>query len=143
MFDKEKSIILLNKSDIVMCDNNINEANEKFINDLSENGYRIVSFSTKTGNGYESFRDYIMNMFFNNDINIHNETFITSERHMEALRSAIESLKLVISNISYMMPEDLLIIDLMDAFTALGEITGETVSDSLIDKIFSEFCMGK
>ena len=41
------------------------------------------------------------------------------------------------------MPEDLITIDMLDAYNFLGEITGDTVSDSLIDKIFSEFCMGK
>ena len=41
------------------------------------------------------------------------------------------------------MPEDFLSIDLMASYAALGEIIGEEVSDDLVDKIFSEFCMGK
>ena len=41
------------------------------------------------------------------------------------------------------MPEDLYIIDLMDAYQELGLINGETASEDLVNKIFSEFCMGK
>ena len=62
---------------------------------------------------------------------------------MEAISSAIKSLLLVNDNIESGMPEDLITIDMLDAYNFLGEITGDTVSDSLIDKIFSEFCMGK
>ena len=41
------------------------------------------------------------------------------------------------------LSEDMVTIDMMDAYTYLGEIIGETVTDDLVDKIFSEFCMGK
>jgi tRNA modification GTPase len=41
------------------------------------------------------------------------------------------------------MSEDLYTIDLMDAYASLGRITGESVEDDLVDKIFSDFCMGK
>ena len=41
------------------------------------------------------------------------------------------------------MPEDFLTIDLMDAYEALGRIIGENMEEDLVNKIFSEFCMGK
>jgi tRNA modification GTPase len=55
----------------------------------------------------------------------------------------MRSLQLVQNSIDAGMPEDFYSIDLMDAYTKLGEIIGEETGDDLIDTIFSRFCMGK
>ena len=52
-------------------------------------------------------------------------------------------MKKVIQSIDDGMPEDFYSIDLMDAYEALGSITGESVGEDLINEIFSKFCMGK
>ena len=64
-------------------------------------------------------------------------------RHKEALLRTLESLKQVKQSIENHMPEDFYSIDLMSAYTSLGSIIGEEVSDDLVNEIFSKFCMGK
>ena len=64
-------------------------------------------------------------------------------RHKEALLRTLESLKQVKKSIENHMPEDFYSIDLMSAYTSLGSIIGEEVSDDLVNEIFSKFCMGK
>ena len=68
---------------------------------------------------------------------------VTNLRHKEALSEAKASLLQVRTSIAENLPEDFYTIDLMAAADALGEITGETARDELIDTIFHNFCMGK
>ena len=132
---KEKPhIVVLNKSDI-------NEDDSYDIKPFE--GSRIVIYSTKTGEGYEELINMISDMFYNNDIDVENEMYITNVRHFELLSKASLALENVIEEIDGCVSEDILTIDIMDAYTYLGEIIGETVADDLVDKIFSEFCMGK
>lgn len=131
---EKKAIILINKYDI---------AKYNFDDKINNENNRIIYYSTVTGQGYKQLSETIEKMFFDNVIDVQNETYITNIRHKEAINNAINSLNLTLENVKNGMPEDLFTIDLMDAYNYLGEITGETVSDSLIDKIFSEFCMGK
>ena len=132
---KEKPhIVVLNKSDISEDDSYDVRPFE---------GSRIVIYSTKTGEGYEELINMISDMFYNNDIDVENEMYITNVRHFELLSKASLALENVIEEIDGCVSEDILTIDIMDAYTYLGEIIGETVADDLVDKIFSEFCMGK
>ena len=57
--------------------------------------------------------------------------------------NAEKSIGQVLESLKNQMPEDFLTIDMMDAYEELGYIIGESVEDDLVDKIFSEFCMGK
>ena len=75
--------------------------------------------------------------------NFNDEIFITNVRQKEAISKANESLKMVLQSIHDGMPEDFYSIDLMSAYSSLGEVIGVEVSEDLVNKIFSEFCMGK
>ena len=68
---------------------------------------------------------------------------VTSARHQEALRRVAEHLRAAISSLEQALPLDFVSIDLRAAYDALGEVTGETASEDLLDRIFSEFCIGK
>jgi tRNA modification GTPase len=68
---------------------------------------------------------------------------VTSARHQEALRRATEHLRASVISLEQGLPLDFVSIDLRAAYAALGEVTGETASEDLLDKIFSEFCIGK
>ena len=85
----------------------------------------------------------IKEMFFAGEISFNDEVMVSNLRQKNALIIAGDSLKKVSESIENAMPEDFLSIDLMSAYASLGEIIGEEVSDDLVDKIFSEFCMGK
>lgn len=127
-------IVLVNKSDME------SRIDLKRIEDY---GMKYIIFSTMTGEGFDLFVKELEDMFYSDIIDIENEVYITNVRHAEAINNAIRSLDLVIHNIKENIPEDFLTIDMMDACSALGEITGDTVGEQLIDKIFSRFCMGK
>ena len=72
-----------------------------------------------------------------------NNTIISNDRQKEKLLKANESIKNASQSISRNMPEDFWLIDLKDALTSLGEISGESVSDEVLSNIFSRFCVGK
>lgn len=127
-------IVLLNKSDM---ESKIN------IEELDSKGIDYIIFSTKTGEGFDEFVKELENMFYSDIIDVENEIYITNIRHAEAIKDAVDSLELVLNNIEENMPEDLFTIDMMDAYNSLGEITGDTVGEDLIDRIFESFCMGK
>ncbi len=102
-----------------------------------------ISFSSKTGEGLDQLEKYISDAFCQEDISFNNQIYLTSVRHLEAVENACHSLESVLQTIRDGMPEDLYMVDLMDAYRSLGLINGETASEDLVNKIFSEFCMGK
>ena len=68
--------------------------------------------------------------------------FLIEERHFGALCRAEDSLKKAINACAW-EPLDLIGIDVKEAWDALGEITGETATEAIIEEIFSKFCVGK
>ena len=68
---------------------------------------------------------------------------IMSERHFEALNNANASLNNAMASINMFFEPDIISIDLETAASALGEITGQTVNEEVIDNIFKNFCIGK
>lgn len=139
----KKTIILLNKSDLkVVTDENI--LLDRLNNQGSDlNVCRIIKTSTKENIGIDIFEDTIKEIFFNGDISLEDEIYITNVRHKEALYDVKNALELVKKSLVDNMPEDFYSIDLMNAYTSLGCIIGEEVEDDLVEEIFSKFCMGK
>ena len=104
---------------------------------------KILEISAKEGTGKDLLHESLKSMFFNNEINYNDELYITNVRHKSLLYDTRESLNKVIESIDMGMGEDFFTIDLMSAYTSLGKIIGEELEDDLVNKIFSEFCMGK
>lgn len=102
-----------------------------------------VNISVKTDKGINDIYEKIKSMFAVGDINIDNEVLISGERNKESLYKAKKSLNNVMETVENRMPEDFISMDLTEAYEALGEITGEALEEDIIDKIFSEFCLGK
>ena len=69
--------------------------------------------------------------------------FLIEERHFEALKRANESLQKAIAACRAAQPLDLIGIDVKETWDALGEITGETATETIINEIFEKFCVGK
>ncbi len=103
----------------------------------------ILEISALEGTGLEELSNAIRKMFFSGDISQNDEVFITNARHISLLHNAKDALTRVRQSIEDGMEEDFFTIDLMDAYASLGRILGEEVEDDLVEKIFSEFCMGK
>ncbi len=143
------AVILLNKSDLetVVTEDEVREAYFAS-NPAKSNGENveeppIISVSAVNGDGLDKFEETVKSMFFAGNLSFNDEIYITNTRHKEALTDALAALTKVEESIHSGLPEDFYSIDLMDAYEALGKITGETIGEDLTDEIFSKFCMGK
>ena len=132
----KRSIILFNKSDLPQA-LSLEEAGNIFA------GFPVISFSAREGTGIPELSGEISRMFFSGMLDFNDEIYITSARQKQALVKASESLGQVAGSIESGIPEDLYSVDLMDAYEALGLITGETVTEDLASVIFDKFCIGK
>jgi tRNA modification GTPase len=128
-------IIILNKSD---REQHI-ELNE--LRQLWPNA-TFVSTSALTSQGLSKLEETIAELVLGGKILSSESVLVTSARHQEALRRAAEHLRAATSSLER-VPLDFVSIDLRAAYDALGEVTGQTASDDLLDRIFSEFCIGK
>jgi tRNA modification GTPase len=73
----------------------------------------------------------------------HDVPLVTSVRHRDALRRAVDHVESALASAAAHTPAAFVAVDLHGALNALGEITGETVGEDLLDMIFREFCIGK
>ena len=97
------------------------------------------SVSALTGEGVKEILDKLTGEVKDGEIN--GEDIITEERHILALSTALKHLESALAMAD--MPEDLIAEDLREALKALGEISGREVSEEVVDKVFSRFCVGK
>lgn len=132
----KKSIILLNKSDL----NCVLKENDERFTSISDN---ILKISALEGNGLEELYELIAKMFSLNEINLDNDVIITNIRHKNLISKAIENVKEARKTIEENMPVDIVSIFIKNILEDLGNITGEFVTDDIINEIFSKFCLGK
>lgn len=132
---EKKVIVLLNK-----CDLSPVVTKEQLEDRL---GVPVIVCSAKFGDGMDELTEQIKAMFLHGEITYNDEVYITNLRQKECLREALNSLNLVKKSIEDLVPEDFYTVDLLHAYEKLGLIIGESITDDLADKIFSEFCMGK
>lgn len=135
LLEDKKAIVLLNKSDLKPV------VTKEILS--GKTGKPIISISAKEEKGVEELEKQIKEMFFQGEISFNDEVYITNARHKKALEDAGKSLEMVENSIAMGMPEDFFSIDLMNAYEALGSITGEAVGEDLVNEIFSKFCTGK
>ena len=100
-----------------------------------------LSVSAKTGEGISTLKDMIFERSQVASI-ITGEEFLTEERHYRALSSALCEIESVLDKLG-VMPLDILTVEIEKAWRDLGLISGETVTEAVIDEIFSKFCVGK
>ena len=103
----------------------------------------IIPCSFLQGKGVQQLEQTIASLFLHNELIPKQEFYLTSVRHRDALKRTKESLVLVKEGLLSKVSEEFLTVDLMNAYSSLGEIIGEEVGDDLVDEIFSKFCMGK
>ena len=132
----KKSIILLNKADL----NSVLNENDARFKNITEN---VLKISALNGNGLEELYSVIAKMFSLNEINIDNDVIITNLRHKNLISKAIENVKKARNTVKENMPIDIIAIFVKDILEDLGNITGEVVTDDIINEIFSKFCLGK
>ena len=132
----KKSIVLLNKADLNSV---LNENDERF-KKITEN---VLKISALNGEGLEKLYALISKMFSLEEINVDNDVIITNLRHKNLISKAIENVKKAKNTVEENMPIDIIAIFIKDILEDLGNITGEIVTDDIINEIFSKFCLGK
>ena len=132
----KKAIVVLNKMDL---SSKINEKMDCF-KEFSEN---IVKISALNQDGLENLYELIAKMFNLNQINFDNDIIITNLRHKNLITKALENVKKAKENTLNDMPIDIIAIFIKDILEDLGSITGEFVTDDIINEIFAKFCLGK
>lgn len=132
----KKSIIILNKIDL---ESKIDENNDK-LKGISD---YVIKISALNNMGIEDLYEKISELFNLNEINLDNEVVITNVRHKNLISKSIENLKKTKETIQNNMPLDIIAIFIKDILEDLANITGEMVSEDIINEIFSKFCLGK
>ncbi len=132
----KKSIILLNKSDL---NSKINENDERFTS-ITEN---ILKISALNKSGIDELYEKIAELFNLNEINLDNEILITNIRHKNIISKSLENVNKAKEALEINMPIDIITIYIKEILEDLGEITGEVVTEDIINEIFSKFCLGK
>jgi tRNA modification GTPase len=130
----KKSIIVLNKIDLV-DKVNIPEEILKYEN--------IIEMSALNKQGIEEMYNKIAEIFKFNDIEEDNSFIITNIRHKELIKKANKNIEDAINTLKNNLPIDIISINIKDALENLGNITGENVSENIINEIFKKFCLGK
>ena len=132
----KKAIIILNKMDLKA---KIDENHEN-LKKLSGN---IIKMSALKNIGIDKLYEKITEMFNLNEINLDNENVITNVRQKNLITKAIENVKKAKETIEQKMPIDIVAIFIKDILEDLGKITGEVVTEDIIEEIFANFCLGK
>ncbi|PWA06702.1 tRNA uridine-5-carboxymethylaminomethyl(34) synthesis GTPase MnmE [Pueribacillus theae] len=106
-------------------------------------GSPIISTSLLLEEGVDQLEEAIANLFFNVGIEQQDITYVSNSRHIALLNQARSAIDEAIAAIEAGLPIDMVQIDMTRAWELLGEIIGDTVSESLINQLFSQFCLGK
>ena len=164
----EKSLSLIDKADLIIVVLNSNEKltledqellektkNKNTIvvlnkNDLERNieldkleDYTLVSTNTNDLEGIDTLKDKIKEMFNLEQISTKDYNYLTNVRQISLAKNAYQKLIDVEIGLKDNLPVDMIEIDLRDCFDILGQITGKTYSDEIIDNLFERFCVGK
>lgn len=132
----QNRIILLNKQDL---EPQLTPADlEPYIQDTE-----LIATSMLDESGIDELEAQIEQRFFSGEIKSGDVNYLLNTRHTELLRQAIVALDEVIESTEMMLPVDLIQMDFTRAWDLLGEITGDSVQDELLNKLFSQFCLGK
>lgn len=103
----------------------------------------IVRMSVIEEEGLDQLERTISEMFFEGELEANDLTYVSNVRHIALLKRAKQSLVDAIDSSNIGIPIDVIQIDARSAWESLGEILGDEAGDSLIDQIFSQFCLGK
>lgn len=131
----KNSIILLNKIDL--GDNLENQ------NELINSKNNIIKISAKNGTGIDELYDIIEKMYRKNEIEMNDGIIITNIRHKNQIDKAINSVNEAILSVDNGFSIDIISIPIKQILIDLSAITGEDVSEDIMNEIFSKFCLGK
>lgn len=133
---KKKTLVVANKADLPM-------AIEAETLEKKLEGLKWVKISAKTGAGLKKLEKLIVDVVFEGVPLSEENTLVTNVRHIKLLQEAKSNVEEALRLLKSKAPEELAATIILDCLDNLGEITGETASIEIVDKIFSQFCIGK
>lgn len=135
-------IVVINKIDQVQSED-LNQFSQNVIDNLKINHNQIVPMAAALNQGIPELETAILKSVHRGNLQAANLDFAINQRQAAALTHAKTYLEQVEITIKNQLPFDFWTIDLRGAIHALGEVTGEEVTESVLDRIFSRFCIGK
>lgn len=133
---QKKAIVLLNKADLKQ------KLSPEELRDFVPQE-QILQISVKENQGFSMLIEELKRLFLDGHEATADDALLGNMRHKDALHRALTAMERCMETITSRMPEDFISMDLQDANRALGEITGDTSDDEIIDRIFTKFCLGK
>lgn len=124
----------------------VNKCDHEKVFDVSMLGFSgtVVELSAKYGTGLDVLRSAVVKVISSGSLSAAGEGVVVVERrHRDALLQAVRSLEGLLLSVENRAPLEFLALDAREALGALGQITGETTPDQILDEIFSRFCIGK
>ena len=129
-------IVVINKTDLEK------KIDTQRVQELSGNR-KIVTTSLLQEEGVDQLEEAIASLFFEGSLDSNDLTYVSNARHIALLNQAKHTIEDAINAAQAAVPIDMIQIDVTRTWEILGEITGDTVEESLIDQLFSQFCLGK
>ena len=129
-------IVIVNKTDLPQ------EIDMERVKKLATD-HKLVTTSLLEDRGVDELEEAIASLFFSGTIESGDMTYISNSRHIALLNQALNAIEEAIEGVGMGTPIDIVQIDLTRAWELLGEVIGESVHESLIDQLFSQFCLGK
>ncbi|WP_339188265.1 tRNA uridine-5-carboxymethylaminomethyl(34) synthesis GTPase MnmE [Bacillus sp. FSL M8-0025] len=129
-------IVILNKTDLEA------KIDTERVRELA-NGRPVVTTSLLKEEGINDLEEAIQSLFYTGAIESDDLTYVSNTRHISILQQAKRAIEDALSGIEQDVPIDMVQIDLTRCWELLGEIIGDSVHESLIDQLFSQFCLGK
>lgn len=129
-------IVIVNKTDLPQ------KIDMERVQELANN-HKIVTTSLLEEQGIDELEEAIASLFFEGSIESQDATYVSNSRHIALLNQALNAINDAIAGVEASMPVDMVQIDLTRTWELLGEIIGDSVHESLINQLFSQFCLGK
>ncbi len=130
--ENKKSIIIINKEDLPM-----KIEKEKF------SRYKTLQISIKENKGINDIIEEIKSLFNLNELETQDFTYLSNARQINLIKNCLSLSEEIDKQNEKNTPVDLIQIDIQRLWEKLGELTGESYKDELLDEIFSKFCLGK
>jgi len=131
-----ETIVVINKDDLPEAIE-IEEIRDKL------HDTRIIKISASKGKGLEELKEAIIQMVLGGEVTLNGRALVANVRHKNALTRARGSLGRAIEAMKADASEEFVAVDLREALESLGQITGQTTTEDILNEIFSHFCIGK
>lgn len=134
--NSHRAILILNKVDLT------NVLQSKILTDHCPK-LPVIQTAITEDKGIDQLKTTIREELLGGEFTFGESPIIINTRHQDALRRAHEAIVNVITSLENEMPPDLVSVDLRISLDALGDIVGKTTTEDILDRIFSQFCVGK